>query len=54
VERTGVACYVARQWHERSPEQEADLRATPGASGLAFSTFRLDNPGPVKRGDFRA
>jgi hypothetical protein len=52
--RTGVACYVARQWHARSPEEEAELCATPGVSGLVFSTFRHDNPGPIARGDFRA
>lgn len=52
--RTGISCYVARQWHERSPEDEERLRASPGVTGLAFSTFRHDNPGPIARGDFRA
>jgi hypothetical protein len=54
VARTGVACYVARQWKERSDQEEADLLADPAVSGLAFSTFRHDNPGVVERGDFRA
>lgn len=53
-QRTGVACYVARQWKERSVSQEAELFSHPAVSGLAFSTFRHDNPGPIARGDFRA
>jgi hypothetical protein len=52
--RTGIGCYVARQWHPRSAEEESALRAEPGVSGLVFSTFRHDNPGPIARGDFRA
>jgi hypothetical protein len=52
--RTGVACYVARQWRSRSPEEEAALCAEPGVAGLVFSTFRHDNPGAITRGDFRA
>ena len=50
----GIDLFVARQWHERSEAREADLRATPGVTGLAFSTFRHDNPGAIARGDFRA
>ena len=41
--------YVARQWNERSGSEETDLLATPGVEGLAFSTFRFDNPGPLAR-----
>jgi hypothetical protein len=52
--RTGIACYAARQWHPRSPEEEAALCAEPGVAGLVFSTFRHDNPGALARGDFRA
>jgi hypothetical protein len=52
--RTGIDLVVARQWSSRCDEEEAALRATPGVTGLAFSTFRHDNPGAVARGDFRA
>jgi hypothetical protein len=52
--RTGIALYVARQWHPRCAEDEAALRAAPGVTGLAFSTFRHDNPDVIARGDFRA
>lgn len=52
--RTGIGCYVARQWHPRSDEDETALRADPCVSGLVFSTFRHDNPGAIARGDFRA
>jgi hypothetical protein len=52
--RSGIACYVARQWHPRSAAAEAALLAHPAVSGLAFSTFRHDNPGALARGDFRA
>jgi hypothetical protein len=54
VAETGIACYVARQWAPRSAMAEAALLAEPGVSGLAFSTFRHDNPGALARGDFRA
>jgi hypothetical protein len=54
AQRTGIDLYVARQWQPRCAEEEAALAAQPGVSGLAFSTFRHDNPGPVARGDFRA
>jgi len=30
------------------------LRATPGVTGLAFSTFRHDNLVAIAKGDFRA
>ena len=44
--------YVARQWSERSSEAERDWIATPGVSGLVFSSFRHDNPGALARGDW--
>ncbi|MBA2595187.1 MAG: hypothetical protein H0V00_00990 [Chloroflexia bacterium] len=50
----GIDLFVARQWHERCSEREAGLRSAPGVTGLAFSTFRHDNPGSLARGDFRA
>jgi hypothetical protein len=54
AQHTGIALYVARQWHPRCAEDEAALRAAPGVTGLAFSTFRHDNPDVIARGDFRA
>jgi len=46
--------YVARQWDERSEEEETWLLEQPAVKGLVFSSFRFDNPGPVARGDWRA
>jgi hypothetical protein len=54
AQRTGTDLHVARQWHPRCAENEAALLTMPGVSGLAFSTFRHDNPAPIARGDFRA
>ena len=45
--------YVARQWDARDAAEEAALSATPGVSGLVFSTFRHDNPAAVARNDWR-
>lgn len=52
--KTGIALSVARQWSPRSPEAEARLLALPGVAGLAFSTFRHDNPAAIARGAFYA
>jgi hypothetical protein len=49
-----VNLYIARQWDERSEEEERRLLAQPVVRGLVFSSFRFDNPGPVARGDWRA
>ena len=49
-----VQLYVARQWDERSAAGEEALLAQIAVSGLVFSSFRFDNPGPVARGDWRA
>lgn len=49
-----VELVVARQWRPRDRRAERALLALPGVSGLAFSTFRHDNPVAVKRGDWRA
>jgi hypothetical protein len=51
--QTGIACYVARQWHPRSPDDEAMLITEQGVAGIVHSTFRHDNPVPIARGDFR-
>jgi hypothetical protein len=46
--------FVARQWKERSADEERALLAIPGVEGLVFSTFRHDNPEAVRRGDWTA
>ena len=46
--------YVARQWDRRSASAEKRILSHPAVSGLVFSTFRSDNPGPVGRGDWSA
>lgn len=48
-----VDLFVARQWHDRNPRAESDILSAPGVSGLVFSSFRHDNPGPLERGDWR-
>jgi hypothetical protein len=45
--------YVARMWDERSAPEESSLIDQNGVTGLVFSSFRFDNPGPVARGDWR-
>jgi hypothetical protein len=49
-----VDLYVARQWDDRSEDEERRLLAHPTLNGLVFSSFRFDNPAPVLRGDWRA
>ncbi|MGD2013089.1 MAG: hypothetical protein PVH37_20390 [Desulfobacterales bacterium] len=44
--------YLARQWHRRSPEKERGLLGHPCVEGLVFSSFRHDNPGPIRRNDW--
>ena len=46
--------FVARQWCERSVNEERELCAVPGVTGLVFSSFRHDNPAAIARGDWRA
>jgi hypothetical protein len=41
--------FIARQWTERSETKETELSSLPGIDGLVFSSFRHDNPGPIKR-----
>lgn len=52
--KTGTRLYVARQWCERNGNEERELLAIPGVTGLVFSTFRHDNPAAIARGDWRA
>jgi hypothetical protein len=54
AERSATGLFVARQWRERSPDDEARLADMPGVAGLVFGSFRFDNPGPVQRGDWWA
>ena len=46
--------YVARQWQERSETKEKELLQIPSVEGLVFSSFRHDNPGPIRRNDWYA
>jgi hypothetical protein len=46
--------YLARQWQERSETKEKELLKLPGVAGLVFSSFRHDNPGPIKRNNWIA
>jgi hypothetical protein len=46
--------YIARQWQERSKTKEKNLLKLPGVEGLVFSSFRHDNPGPIKRNNWTA
>jgi hypothetical protein len=54
LEDRQVNLYVARQWDERSEEEESRLLAQPIVKGLVFSSFRYDNPRAVARGNWRA
>jgi len=54
IAESHVELFLARQWHERSPEVESRLLATRGVSGLVFGSFRHDNPDAVRRNDWRA
>jgi hypothetical protein len=44
--------YLARQWQQRSAGEEETLLEHPIVEGLVFSSFRHDNPGPVRRNDW--
>lgn len=46
--------YLARQWHDPDAAAEAELLSIPAVSGLAFSTFRFDNPDVIRRRAFYA
>ena len=46
--------YLARQWKKRSPDIEQSLLEHPAVDGLVFSSFRHDNPEPIRRNDWRA
>jgi hypothetical protein len=46
--------FLARQWDTPDEAEEAALCSLPGVSGLAFSTFRADNPEVIRRRAFYA
>jgi hypothetical protein len=46
--------YLARQWHERSEKKEKELLGIPWVEGLVFSSFRHDNPKPIRRNNWYA
>jgi len=54
LEEQDTKLYLARQWQQRSPAKEQSLRAHPAVDGLVFSSFRHDNPGPIRRNDWKA
>ena len=55
VFRDGPArLYLARQWQQRSIVKEKAVLEHPFVEGLVFSSFRHDNPGPLRRNDWTA
>ncbi len=46
--------YIARQWQARSDAKEKELLRLPDVAGLVFSSFRHDNPGPIRRNNWIA
>ncbi len=53
VESTDSSLYVAWQWKERDTDYESSVLSHSEVTGLTYSTFRHDNPGPIQRGDWR-
>lgn len=49
-----VKLFVARQWSERSSNQETQLLNNPAVSGLVFSSFRFDNTEAIAHRDWIA
>ena len=49
VENSDSRLFLSRQWNQRDGAKEASLLSRAEVSGLAFSAFRHDNPGPVAR-----
>ena len=54
VAGTNTKLYLARQWEEQSETKEKELLQIPSVEGLVFSSFRHDNPGPIRRNDWYA
>ncbi|MHC4385931.1 MAG: glycoside hydrolase family 10 protein [Planctomycetota bacterium] len=54
VDGENTKLYVARQWQARSETKEKKILEMPGVTGLVFSSFRHDNPRPIKRNNWAA
>jgi hypothetical protein len=54
VESSRTKLFIARQWCPRCADEERELSAIRGVTGLVFSSFRHDNPAAVARADWRA
>jgi hypothetical protein len=54
VDGKNTKLYVARQWQQRWETKEKELLRVPGVEGLVFSSFRHDNPGPIRRNNWLA
>jgi hypothetical protein len=52
--RQKAKLYATRQWHKRSPQTEQALLKHPCVQGLVYSSFRHDNPGPIRRNEWNA
>ena len=52
IENSKTKLYVARQWDPISSSEELKLLNHPSVSGLVYSTFRYDNPGPLANSDW--
>ena len=52
VSKAPVKLYIARQWNQRSEKEESEFLEESLVSGLVFSSFRFDNPGPLARNNW--
>jgi hypothetical protein len=46
--------FLARQWKQRLASKEQSLLEHPTVEGLVYSSFRHDNPGPIRRREWKA
>ena len=54
IKSSNTSLFMARQWDNFSPMVESWLVSHAVVTGLVFSSFRYDNPGPISRGVWRA
>lgn len=52
IEEADTNLYVAWQWKVRDEDYESAVSSHSEVTGLTYSTFRHDNPGPIARGDW--
>ena len=52
IKNSKTKLYIARQWDPIFSEEESELLNHPSVSGLVYSTFRYDNPGPLANSDW--